>query len=177
MTSRMMRAFSRAAAERRGDAARVGQLPGHVLLDGLGLRLAGHVVDAADDEQRPPLLLERHVEIQQQRLIDVQDAGGVLRPLQVAAHPETVLGDARDHRPFSITQVSLLPPPWLELTTSEPLTRAVRVRPPGSTQVDLAADDVRPQIDVPRRRGRPRSRSGRWTASPPAGRCSCADWR
>src|SRR4051794_26190340 len=36
----------------------------------------------------------------------------------------------------SITQGSLLPPPWLELTTSEPLTSAVRVRPPGSTQLD-----------------------------------------
>src|SRR4051794_21217060 len=38
---------------------------------------------------------------------------------------------------YSITHVSLLPPPWLELTTSEPLVRAVRVRPPGRTQVDL----------------------------------------
>ena len=31
--------------------------------------------------------------------------------------------------------MSLLPPPWLELTTSDPSTRAVRVRPPGRIQV------------------------------------------
>ena len=35
------------------------------------------------------------------------------------------------------TQVSLLPPPWLELTTSEPRLRATRVRPPG-TMVTLS---------------------------------------
>ena len=33
----------------------------------------------------------------------------------------------------SSTQVSLLPPPCDELTTSEPLRMATRVRPPGST--------------------------------------------
>ena len=32
------------------------------------------------------------------------------------------------------TQVSLEPPPWLELTTREPSTSATRVSPPGSTQ-------------------------------------------
>src|SRR5262245_33663752 len=47
-----------------------------------------------------------------------------------------MLRHARDHRAFSITQVSLLPPPWLEFTTSDPLTSAVRVSPPGSTHVD-----------------------------------------
>jgi hypothetical protein len=31
------------------------------------------------------------------------------------------------------TQVSFEPPPWLELTTREPSTRATRVRPPGNT--------------------------------------------
>ena len=76
-------------------------------------------------------------EVEQQGLVDLEDARGVLGPLEVAAHPEAVFGDARDHRPFSITQVSLLPPPWLELTTSDPFTSAVRVRPPGSTQVDV----------------------------------------
>ena len=30
------------------------------------------------------------------------------------------------------TQVSLLPPPWEEFTTSEPFRRATRVRPPGT---------------------------------------------
>ena len=32
------------------------------------------------------------------------------------------------------TQVSLLPPPWLELTTSEPRLSATRVRPPGTIE-------------------------------------------
>ena len=45
--------------------------------------------------------------------------------------------------------MSLLPPPWLELTTSEPRTSATRVRPPGSTRDPVGpAQDVRPQIDV-----------------------------
>ena len=37
----------------------------------------------------------------------------------------------------SSTQVSLVPPPWLELTTSEPLRSATRVRPPEITLVSL----------------------------------------
>src|SRR3569833_980961 len=32
----------------------------------------------------------------------------------------------------SSTHVSLVPPPWLELTTSEPSLSATRVRPPGT---------------------------------------------
>jgi len=35
------------------------------------------------------------------------------------------------------TQVSLDPPPWLELTTREPSTSATRVSPPGSTHTSL----------------------------------------
>ncbi len=35
----------------------------------------------------------------------------------------------------STTQVSLVPPPWLELTTSEPSFSATRVRPPGTTRM------------------------------------------
>src|SRR5688500_18964827 len=35
------------------------------------------------------------------------------------------------HDPSSSTQVSLVPPPCEELTTSEPFLRATRVRPPG----------------------------------------------
>ena len=34
--------------------------------------------------------------------------------------------------PSEITHVSLLPPPCDELTTSEPLRNATRVRPPGT---------------------------------------------
>src|SRR5215468_3735094 len=35
----------------------------------------------------------------------------------------------------SSTQVSLVPPPWLELTTSEPCLRATRVSPPGTMRM------------------------------------------
>src|SRR5262249_11117380 len=114
----------------------MGGVPRQVILRILRV-LARVVVDAADEEHRLPLLLPGDGKVEQQRPVDLQDAGGVLGALQVAAHPEGVLGDARDHGPSSITQVSLLPPPWLELTTSEPFRRAVRVSPPGSTQEDL----------------------------------------
>ncbi len=57
----------------------------------------GMSMDAADDENRPPLLLARHIEVEQQGLIDIQHARGVFGPLQVAAHPVTVLGDAANH--------------------------------------------------------------------------------
>ena len=40
---------------------------------------------------------------------------------------------ARRRTGESTTQVSLLPPPWDELTTSDPLRRATRVRPPRVT--------------------------------------------
>ena len=52
---------------------------------------------------------------------DVEHARGVLCPLHVAGHPEQVLGGAAQHEARSRTQVSLVPPPWLELITREPL--------------------------------------------------------
>src|SRR4051794_11956118 len=94
-------------------------------------------MDAANDQERLPLLFERNGEVQQVRLVDLQHARGVLSAFEVTAHPEAVFRDPGDHAPFSRTQVSLLPPPWLEFTTSEPFTRAVRVKPPGRTQVDV----------------------------------------
>src|SRR5579885_2296609 len=38
---------------------------------------------------------------------------------------------------LSSTHVSLVPPPWLELTTREPLLSATRVRPPGTMRTRL----------------------------------------
>src|SRR5215467_13856231 len=35
----------------------------------------------------------------------------------------------------SSTHVSLVPPPWLELTTSDPFLRATRVSPPGTMRM------------------------------------------
>ena len=40
---------------------------------------------------------------------------------------------------LSSTQVSLVPPPWLELTTSEPSRSATRVSPPGTMRISLPA--------------------------------------
>ena len=46
------------------------------------------------------------------------------------------------------TQVSLLPPPCDELTTSDPSERDAR-QPAGQHVDVLAVEDVRPQVDVP----------------------------
>ena len=64
------------------------------MLHGLAVGILRHVVDAADDQQRLPLLLERHGEVEEERLVDLEDARRVLGPLEVAAHPEAMLGDA-----------------------------------------------------------------------------------
>src|SRR4029077_9946386 len=63
--------------------------------------------------------------------VDVQEAARVLGPLDVAARPVERLGDAAEHQALS-TQVSLVPPPCEELTTSEPSRSATRVSPPGT---------------------------------------------
>ena len=61
----------------------------------------------------------------------VEHAREILRTLHVACHPVKVIGGSTEHVYSSRTQVSLVPPPCDELTTSEPLVRATRVRPPG----------------------------------------------
>src|SRR5579883_1943576 len=47
---------------------------------------------------------------------------------ETPAHPQCALPSSSS----STTQVSFVPPPWLELTTSEPSTSATRVKPPGT---------------------------------------------
>src|SRR6185369_11861148 len=103
-------------------------------------------------DERLPLLhrADRHVEDQVER--HVHEARDVLRALDVAAHPVDRIGDAAQHcacvpipegggtvsiaasasASSASTQVSLLPPPCEEFTTSEPSRNATRVRPPGS---------------------------------------------
>jgi hypothetical protein len=51
----------------------------------------------------------------------------------------------------SSTQVSLVPPPCDELTTSEPSLSATRVSPPGTICTWLARQHEGPQVDVARR--------------------------
>ena len=69
--------------------------------------------------------------------IHIKDARAGLRPLDVAAQPEAGIGNTAQHAASdsSRTQVSLLPPPCEELTTSEPLRMATRVSPPGTIVV------------------------------------------
>ena len=72
-------------------------------------------------------------------LCDIEDARKIFRPLGIAGQPEQIVGHARQHRrQSSTTQVSLVPPPCDELTTSEPAFSATRVSPPG-TQRTLSA--------------------------------------
>ena len=71
--------------------------------------------------------------------IHVEQASCLDRALEVTAHPVQSVRDAGEHRIFEAliharsTQVSLLPPPCEELTTSEPRRSATRVSPPGTS--------------------------------------------
>ena len=71
------------------------------------------------------------------------------------------------------TQVSLEPPPWLELTTSAPSGSATRVSPPGSTQIfspSLTANGrrstCRPRSRLPISVGTIDSFTSRWAIQP-----------
>src|ERR1017187_103862 len=114
-------------------------------------------------EDRPPVLLEVHVivspEIEDELQVHLEQARYVLGALDVSAHPIQRGGDAREHHvglgprgrhlrgcghlppsrgrhlPPSMTHVSFEPPPWDELTTSDPFRSATLVRPPGVTTV------------------------------------------
>ncbi len=113
-------------------ARRVRQIANHVWVRRggfAGVLVRGSMRRQTGDNQPPALVgrLRRHIEHQIQMRAD--QARGVLRPLQVAAHPVQTVGDAREHQS---TQVSLLPPPCDELTTSEPRRSATRVNPPGT---------------------------------------------
>src|SRR5690606_22625061 len=90
---------------------------------------------AGHDQQRPPALQALKRDVQHEGEVDTHQSGGVVHPLDVSVEPEATVGDACDHSAApSSTQVSLDPPPWLELTTYDPSRRATRVSPPGSTQ-------------------------------------------
>ena len=108
--------------------------------------------------------------------VHVDEARDVLRPLDVAAHPVDRIGDAAQHGdcaptvlasghagswpPFArsvrlrrgssaSTQVSLLPPPCDELTTSEPFLERDARQAARQHEDVLAVEDVGPQVDVP----------------------------
>src|SRR5215467_7037272 len=65
-------------------------------------------------------------------------AEAVVHSLSIRCEVSTVRGQGfceTCHPHPSKTQVSLVPPPWLELTTSEPFLSATRVKPPGTIWV------------------------------------------
>src|ERR1019366_6919424 len=117
-----------------------------VLLSGLSIALGEQRAVAGGIDDGLPLAGENAGKIEHQVVVDVEEAGHVFRALDVARHPVDGVGHAaqqrlgwRDHDwpPGASTQVSLLPPPCDELTTSEPFFMATRVSPPGRTEISL----------------------------------------
>ena len=94
------------------------------------------VVVARDPHERLPHQAAAgavgRVALQGRGLAHLEQAREVLGALEVARRPVERLGDPGQHQLLR-TQVSLLPPPWEELTTSDPSRSATRVRPPGTT--------------------------------------------
>ncbi len=104
-----------------------------------------------DAQQAAPAQLHGLGALRQQgRLhMHVEHAGGVFGAFGVTGHPEQVIGSSAEHDAFlgaeslrgagyfSSTQVSLVPPPCEELTTSEPSPSATRVSPPGTMDTVL----------------------------------------
>ena len=69
--------------------------------------------------------------VEHQIEVDAHQAHQMLGALEITAHPVEIVGYAREHQSVPSTiHVSLLPPPWEELTTREPSRNATRVSPP-----------------------------------------------
>jgi len=128
--------------DRVGIARVESQEPDHVFARGHRMFGGKEFLVARGVDHRLPLFLDAHRQIQHQAQVDVHKPRHILRALDVAAHPINGIRDATEHQwipsaslppPLDNTQVSLLPPPWDEFTTSEPFLSATRVRPPGST--------------------------------------------
>src|SRR5262249_61027949 len=98
---------------------------------------------AAGGARRFPLIGRAYRGERQRRepLRDLEYAGEILRAFNITRQPIEVVGGTREHsiqaadHHRSRTQVSLLPPPWLELTTRDPFLSATRVSPPGTMRV------------------------------------------
>jgi hypothetical protein len=101
--------------EELGDAA---------VVEGSAARREG-VGDLQDLEEVPPRARRlRRGRLEHAVVGDVEEQRDVLRPLDVATGPEQVLRQPCEHQRASSspasTQVSFDPPPWEELTISEP---------------------------------------------------------
>ena len=99
----------------------------HLIVLGEIARLAGRLL-RSNAIRRVALDRARH---QRDAIADLEQPRHVLRPLDIARQPEEDAAVRPSIGQSSSTQVSLVPPPWLELTTSDPFFSATRVRPPG----------------------------------------------
>ena len=76
------------------------------------------VLLAAHHHHRAPARRRLQLAVEREQVRGGQQPRGGLRALDVPPEPERVIGHPRDHdAPPVTTHVSLLPPPWLELTT------------------------------------------------------------
>ena len=125
-----------------------------VLARGLAVAREKRLVVARGIDQRRPLVGQLLAQVEREIVIDVDEPGHVLGPLDVSRHPEDRVRHSAQHRQRSLhavpagvrsrraalrlpwltsTQVSLLPPPCELLTIIEPWRNATRVSPPGNT--------------------------------------------
>src|SRR5215211_2972500 len=124
-----------AVLDRGGVGVRERQIFDDVLLVGFLIAFVEAGADAGGQQRRIPLIGLADIGGGQrgdaQRGID--GAREIFGALDIAGQPVQVFGSARQHASSysSRIQVSLVPPPWLELTTSEPSFSATRVSPPG----------------------------------------------
>src|SRR5262249_6049580 len=102
-------------------------------LIGAGVTLLEDLAFPSNGQQRSPRLRVLRRTLNQQMVVDVDQARAPLRAFEVTRGPEQVVGDSSQHQ-TSTTQVSLLPPPCEEFTIKDPSRSATRVRPPGSTR-------------------------------------------
>ena len=163
---RTERELSRAASMQflieEGLRRRERQIFDDVLFVGFVIGLVEAGADAGGEQRRIPFIGLADIGGGQRgdakRRVD--GAREIFRPLDIAGQPVQVFGGARQHAKAlalysSRIQVSLVPPPWLELTTSEPSFSATRVRPPGTMVTRVApGQHERAQIDVARREAR-----------------------
>ena len=138
-----------AAVDRRRIRGIQNHQPEHVLGGEIAVLVVIHGDKPLGHERHRPWLRPReagldHLVRQQRHLVsDIEQACGVFGALDVARHPEELVGGSAEHRGtyLATTHVSLVPPPCDEFTTSDPSRSATRVRPPG-TRVTCLPDST-----------------------------------
>ena len=148
---------TQAGDDRVGIVAVEGEKLNDILLRGLAVAFGEILVVACGVDQRLPLLACPIRRVEHEVEVDVDEARHIFRALDAAAHPVNRIRDATEHQVMApvaeiasapggaaspsamtlsaSTQVSLVPPPWEEFTTSDPGFKATRVSPPGRTKM------------------------------------------